>query len=201
MQFDDRLATVLRMQVGNERAVNTQFRQLLDLAGSAPEGANGELLQQAFARLETLCGQIDAHTRAAMIREPGMRLRNPELIAFLADQELPVASSAMAAARLDTAQWDALIPTLPIPARALLRARPGRGDRLGGVSLCSLRRFRVESAATSGAGPRPARHSMPRNRASPLKVSASNQSLERWLPKWRIRRSTLRSRPSTDMGT
>ena len=36
MQFDDRLATVLRMQADHPRAAATQFRQLLDLAGSAP---------------------------------------------------------------------------------------------------------------------------------------------------------------------
>ena len=123
MQFDDRLATVLRMQAGNERAVNTQYRQLLDLAGSAPEGANDALLQQAFARLEVLSAEIEPHQRAAIIREPGMRLRNPELVAALAGQELPVASATMAAARLSEAQWNALIPALSIPARSLLRHR------------------------------------------------------------------------------
>jgi len=123
MQFDDRLATVLRMQAGNERSANTQYRQLLDLAGTAPENADNELLARAYARLEELSASIDADRRAEMIREPGMRLRSPGLVGFLARQELPVASAAMAAARLGESQWNALIPDLPIPARALLRHR------------------------------------------------------------------------------
>ena len=123
MQFDDRLATVLRMQAGNERAMQTQFRQLLDLAGSAPEGVDEGLIERAFARLGVLSAEIAPEARAAMIREPGMRLRNPALIAALASQELPVASAAMATARPSEAQWAALIPELPIPARALLRHR------------------------------------------------------------------------------
>ena len=40
MQFDDRLATVLRSGVAGERAARTQFRQLLDLLGSAPRAAD-----------------------------------------------------------------------------------------------------------------------------------------------------------------
>jgi len=123
MQFDDRLATVLRMQAGNERASNTQFRQLLDLAGSAPEGADDAQLEAAYARLGELSAAIPADQRAAMIREPGVRLRNPGFIAFLATQERPVASAAMTAARLKDAQWQALVPALPLPVRALLRER------------------------------------------------------------------------------
>ncbi len=129
MQFDDRLATALRLQAENERGTNTQYRQLLDLAGSAPEGASDELLGKAFARLEVLSYAIDADHRASMIREPGMRLRNLETIAFLAEQELPVASAAMAVARLNETQWDVLIPALPIPARALLRHRKDLPER------------------------------------------------------------------------
>ncbi len=123
MQFDDRLATVLRMQAGNERAANTQFRQLLDLVGSAPEGADGELLGKAYKRLEALSAGIGAQERGAMIREPGMRLRNLELVAFLTGQEMPVASAAIATARLTEEQWDVLIPILAIPVRSLLRHR------------------------------------------------------------------------------
>ena len=131
MQFDDRLATVLRMQAGNERSAHTQYRQLLDLAGSAPEGADDALLKQAYARLEELGEAIDPRQRAAMIREPGMRLRNLELVDFLANQELPGAAATMAAARLSEAQWDVLIPTLPVPARALLRHRKNLPPRTG----------------------------------------------------------------------
>jgi signal transduction histidine kinase len=123
MQFDDRLATVLRMPADSERAAQTQYRQLLDLLGSAPGGADGELLQRAYSRVEALSASIPAGRRAAIIREPGMRLRNAELVAFLAAQEPAIASAAMASARLSAFQWEDAMPTLSLPARALLRHR------------------------------------------------------------------------------
>ncbi|HZF46352.1 MAG TPA: histidine kinase dimerization/phospho-acceptor domain-containing protein, partial [Sphingomonadaceae bacterium] len=123
MQFDDRLATVLRMQTGGVRAAHTQFRQLLDLAGSAPESTDDARLARAYDRLSALSAEIPVEIRAAMIRDPGLRLRNPAFIAYLASQELPIAMAAMSNARLNEAQWEALIPALPVPVRAHLRQR------------------------------------------------------------------------------
>ncbi|MCB5424796.1 sensor histidine kinase [Altererythrobacter sp. CC-YST694] len=123
MQFDDRLATVLRMQTGGVRAAHTQFRQLLDLAGSAPESTDDARLGRAYDRLSALSAEIPLEIRAAMIRDPGLRLRNPAFIAYLASQELPIAKAAMSNARLSEAQWEALIPALPVPVRAHLRQR------------------------------------------------------------------------------
>ena len=81
MQFDDRLATVLRMHPGTERAANTQYRQLLDLLGSAPSGADGELLERAYSRLEALSTQIPAARRSlgpAMHRLPSRQSQTGE---------------------------------------------------------------------------------------------------------------------------
>lgn len=142
MQFDDRLATVLRMQAGSERAANTQFRQLLDLVGSVPNGANNTQLEAAYERLSELSSALPAEQRAAMIREPGLRLRNPGFIAFLSSQEMPVARAAMTAARLSDVQWAALLPALPIPVRALLRERrdlpPGTNSLLARLGVRDL---------------------------------------------------------------
>ncbi len=123
MQFDDRLATVLRMQAGSERAAGTQYRQLLDLVGSAPAGADGELLEDAYARLVVLSHEISDELRARIVAEQGLRLRSPELVSFLAGFDLPTAAAALNAARLDPGQWNALVPALPGPLRALLRHR------------------------------------------------------------------------------
>jgi two-component system OmpR family sensor kinase len=123
MQFDDRLATVLRMQAGSARAAGTQYRQLLDLVGSAPAGADGELLEDAYARLVVLSHEISDDLRARIVAEQGLRLRNPELVSFLAGFDLPTAAAALSSARLDEVQWNALIPALPGPLRALLRHR------------------------------------------------------------------------------
>ncbi len=127
MHFDDRLATVLRHRASGDRAARTQFRQLLDLLGSKPAGASGgrdeKMLAAAWLRLGALGENIPATERAAMLREPGLRFRNPELAAHLAEDEPEVALAALNAANLSTDDWGALIPRLPIRARGFLRLR------------------------------------------------------------------------------
>ncbi|MDD3799801.1 MAG: HAMP domain-containing sensor histidine kinase [Novosphingobium sp.] len=123
MYFDDRLATVLRTGVGSDRAARTQFRQLLDLLGTLPSAARGPLVDNAYARLDMLAERLKPAERGAMIREPGVRLTSPRLVAALARDEAEVASATMAAARLPDEQWQALIPQLPMAARGFLRHR------------------------------------------------------------------------------
>ena len=47
MQFDDRLATVLRHRASDGRAARTQFRQLLDLLGARRGAYDRNLLSAA----------------------------------------------------------------------------------------------------------------------------------------------------------
>ena len=123
MQFDDRLATVLRHRAAGERAARTQFRQLLDLLGSRRITDDKSLMAAAWLRLAALGEMIPANERAAMIREPGLRFRNPELAYHLAEDEPDVAAAALSAARLSEGDWNALIPRLPVRARGFLRLR------------------------------------------------------------------------------
>lgn len=123
MQFDDRLATVLRSGAAGERAARTQFRQLLDLLGSTPPSANGPLIAAAYARLEEISDTFPATEQSRILREPGLRLRNARLVAQLAQAEPQVAAAAMAAARLGESEWLELIPDLPMTARGFLRHR------------------------------------------------------------------------------
>lgn len=127
MHFDDRLATVLRSGAAGERAARTQYRQLLDLIGSLSAHAIGITLQSGYERLAELAQLIPASERAAIIRDPAIRLANPRLVARLAEQEAEVAAAAMASARLAEADWMELIPTLPVRARGLLRHRRNLG--------------------------------------------------------------------------
>lgn len=124
MQFDDRLATVLRHRPHGGRAARIQFRQLLDLLG-ARRGGDRHLLSTAWLRLGALAESIPASDRAAMIRDAGWRFRNPELAAHLAEDEPEVAAAALARADLAPDDWEALIPRLPIRARGFLRLRKG----------------------------------------------------------------------------
>jgi signal transduction histidine kinase len=123
MLFDDRLATVLGSPVGGETAARTQYRQLVDLLGSAKTPDSGDLQDRAWQRLAALEQQIPAEERSRILRQPGLRLRNPRLVATLADGDAKSAAAALAVARLDEKEWQALIPALPVMARGFLRHR------------------------------------------------------------------------------
>jgi two-component system OmpR family sensor kinase len=123
MQFDDRLATVLRSRAVSEQAARAQFRQLLDLLGSASEAPDRPLVKQAYARLAELEHALPAIEQAHIIREPGLRLRNLWLLSHLAERDPQPAAAALATARLGEDQWLILIPELTVTARGFLRHR------------------------------------------------------------------------------
>ncbi len=75
MQFDDRLATVLRMRAGSDAALRTQFRQLVDLLGSRPTPWNSRTLDRLARRAATL----PAAERERLILAPALRRSNPHL--------------------------------------------------------------------------------------------------------------------------
>lgn len=138
MLFDDRLATVLRLPAQSEAGVRTQYRQLLDLLGTAAAGEKGPLVDAAYARLAELAAEIPASAQSAILRAPGLRLRSRDLVAFLAQSEPQAAAAAMATAQLEDGDWCDLIPQVPMTARGFLRHRrdlpPGARrmlDRLG----------------------------------------------------------------------
>jgi two-component system OmpR family sensor kinase len=123
MHFDDRLGTVLRMRADGPGMQRVQYRQLLDLLGTLPVEAGGEQLEAAYDRLGELAGAIPAEARAAMLREPALRLRAPRLVAALASGESAVADTALQRAQLSDEQWLDLVPALPPAARPSLRGR------------------------------------------------------------------------------
>jgi signal transduction histidine kinase len=133
MHFDDRLATVLRNPAASEPIARAQYRQLLDLLGTLPSDARSDQIDTAYFRLCQLAATIPASERAAMLREPVLRLRNPRLVAQLALAEPLVAQAAMARAELSEEQWLDLIPALPVQARGVVRHRRGFGESIGAL--------------------------------------------------------------------
>ncbi|NCU12300.1 MAG: HAMP domain-containing histidine kinase [Sphingomonadaceae bacterium] len=123
MHFDDRLGTVLRLSASGGAVRRIQFRQLLDLLGTSPAEARGEQLDAAFVRLTELAQTIPVAERAAMVRDSGLRLRSPRLVAALAEGEPAVAEAALLRAQLTADQWLDLIPALPPAPRPTLRQR------------------------------------------------------------------------------
>ena len=123
MHFDDRLGTVLRLRATGGAVQRIQYRQLLDLLGTLPSEARGEQLDAAYDRLGELSAKLPEAERAATIRDAGLRLRAPRLVAALAAGEPPVAAAALQSARLGSDEWLDLVPALPPSARPALRAR------------------------------------------------------------------------------
>lgn len=135
MHFDDRLATVLRQPAAGGAIVRIQYRQLLDLLGTNPHDASSPQIDAAYARLAQLSARIPATERAAILREPWMRLRSPRLISVLAENDLPVAAAAIAQAQLSEEEWLDLTPALPIRARSLMRDRLDLGPEVEKVMI------------------------------------------------------------------
>ncbi|MEN9717633.1 MAG: hypothetical protein RIQ99_511 [Pseudomonadota bacterium] len=123
MHFDDRLATVLRTRADGEGMRRIQLRQLLDLLGTSPAEARGDLIDTAFVTLDNLINAIPANHCAEILAETGLRLRSPRLVAALARIAGIIGRTAVLRAELSAEQWLDLIPALPPSSRAHLRDR------------------------------------------------------------------------------
>ena len=123
MHFDDRLATVLRIRASGERAAKTQFRQLIDLLGERPQAGDRALKAASYLRLIALGEMISVADRAKIVGESGWRFRNPELVKWFGEAHPQIASAALYRAQLTAAEWEEIIPKLPIRARGFLRHR------------------------------------------------------------------------------
>ncbi len=123
MYVDDRLATVLSARAEGLATMRIQYRQLLDLLGTSAAGARSDLIDAAHLRLAELAQALPVPERARALAEPGVRLRNPRLIAELAADHPAIALAAIRAARLDEGQWLDLVPALPLAARGFVRYR------------------------------------------------------------------------------
>ena len=123
MRYDDRLATVLRLPISGPAMARVQLTQLLDLLGTAPAQARGDLLDAGYLRVTALAREFPVNEVATMLAEPGLRLRSPRLAASLCHVAPSVARAALYAAQLDEASWLDLIPALPSACWSMLWQR------------------------------------------------------------------------------
>ena len=122
LRFDDRLATVLRLnaQGVHERAV--QWRQLVELIARGAARNSPGLQEEALGLVATLMRDVPDHVRAAAARAiagPGVPA---ELVALFAADSLEVAAPVLTAAELDAAGWAAVRVVASEPVAAMLSA-------------------------------------------------------------------------------
>jgi len=160
MHFDDRLGTVLRIRADGEGMRRIQLRQLLDLLGTLPADARGEQVDAAFVRLGELAQVIAPAHCAAILGEPGLRLRSPRLVATLSAGAPEVARGALEAAQLSDEQWLDLLPALTPAARSSLRDRadlsPTLALQLGRLGVQSRALPPADVVAAEAPAPQPA---------------------------------------------
>ncbi len=130
MHFDDRLATVLRQRPTGDTIARAQYRQLVDLLGSLSVAADGPNVSSGYLRLAELGTRVDVQSRVRALQDSSLRLRNPRVVALLAQSEPSVAAAAIGAARMEEEEWLDLVPALPVRARGILRHRRDLGPRV-----------------------------------------------------------------------
>ncbi|MET0180521.1 MAG: histidine kinase dimerization/phospho-acceptor domain-containing protein [Novosphingobium sp.] len=115
---DDRLAVLLAEPTPVRSEASAHYRQIVDLLDQGPRRA--AIPAAALGRLEALEAMLLAPQRAAILRDRPQGLRRTALLVRLAGQEVEVAETVLAEARLDDDEWDEVIPHLSPAARALL---------------------------------------------------------------------------------
>jgi two-component system OmpR family sensor kinase len=135
MQFDDRLATVLRMRADSQPVRRIQLRQLVDLLGTCPSTAHGPSIDAAYVRLGELQRDLPTAQSAELLKDPALRLRSPRLVAALANGDPRLAAAALQRADLSEEQWLDLIPALPPEARQSLHQRGDLAPALRGLLM------------------------------------------------------------------
>lgn len=119
VRFDDTLQTVLTTDLSHPQARQSAWRQLVDLIGRRRASAN----PRAIALLGDIRDAVPQSVRAASAR--ALVFANPPatLVRLLAEDTLTVAAPVLASARLDAAEWVALLPDLTPSTRSVLRNR------------------------------------------------------------------------------
>ncbi|MEG3093006.1 sensor histidine kinase [Sphingomonas sp. PB1R3] len=124
MRFDDSLATILSADTATPFGAQTAWRQLVDLISRGRVPADPPMLE----RLSALRATVPVAVRAAGARMLGAGNPPVELVAFFAEDELPVAAPLLRAAQLGDADWLSILPRLSPRTRSILRHRRDLSD-------------------------------------------------------------------------
>jgi len=119
VRFDDSLATILSADTATPFGAQTAWRQLVDLMSRGRVPADPPML----ARLAALRDIVPEPVRAASARMLRQGPAPVALVAFFAQDDLPVAGPVLRSVTLADADWLAILPRLTPGTRSILRHR------------------------------------------------------------------------------
>ena len=123
MRFDDRLLTLMRYPTPDVGAKAAVWTQIVDVMAQDRNSLSPELRATALSKLDELRGDVPDRRRLACAVSIAGRALAVDLVALFAADIPAVAAPILTRAQLSDAQWADLLPTLPMPSRALLRER------------------------------------------------------------------------------
>ena len=108
MRYDDRLLTVLNQPAGDRHDAAVRWRQLVDLVARAGPNGAGPTVVRAIEEIRRESANVDDSLRAAAARGIAALPLPLALLESFAADKLAVCAPILAAATLDSGQWQAL---------------------------------------------------------------------------------------------
>lgn len=109
MRFDDRLLTVLNQPASDRHDLVVRWRQLVDLVARAGADAGSPVIDQAIGTIREDAPRVEEPLRAAAATAIAALPLPLSLLEYFASDRLSVSAPVLAAATLDTNQWNALL--------------------------------------------------------------------------------------------
>ena len=120
MRFDDRLLTVLKQPAEDRHDAAVRWRQLVDLVARAGANSESPVTADALEAIRREAPRVAEAVRAATARAVAALALPLGLLEYFASDSLTVAAPVLAAATLDTRQWQALLNVADEETRAFI---------------------------------------------------------------------------------
>ena len=121
VRFDDRLNTVLAQPAGNAHDRAVRWRQLVELLARSPD-LSSSTAQQALTDIRGDSESVDEQLRAAAARAVARPQLPPELVSVFAADSITVAAPVLAAASLESSEWESVLITASPESLRFIRA-------------------------------------------------------------------------------
>ena len=108
MRFDDRLMTVLNQPAEDRHDAAVRWRQLVDLVARAGSNSASPIVAEALEAIRSEAPRVEEPLRAAAARAVAALPLPLGLLEYFAADSLTVSAPVLAAATLDTHQWQVL---------------------------------------------------------------------------------------------